>query len=99
MNLKPVKTLTTKERKKSRFGNAFHFYREILRLTKLVDAHVQFRPVSLIHLMVFVLMHWTTFWCAIMATTESKSLTKTENGYTLLESKGTMRVLLKNHDN
>ena len=23
-NLKPVKTLTTKERKKSRFGNAFH---------------------------------------------------------------------------
>lgn len=25
-NLKPVKTLTTKERKKSRFGNAFHLY-------------------------------------------------------------------------
>jgi pre-mRNA-processing factor 8 len=44
MNLKPVKTLTTKERKKSRFGNAFHLCREILRLTKLVvDAHVQFR--------------------------------------------------------
>jgi pre-mRNA-processing factor 8 len=43
-NLKPVKTLTTKERKKSRFGNAFHLTREILRLTKLVvDAHVQFR--------------------------------------------------------
>lgn len=43
-NLKPVKTLTTKERKKSRFGNAFHLMREILRLTKLlVDAHVQFR--------------------------------------------------------
>ena len=43
-NLKPVKTLTTKERKKSRFGNAFHLCREILRLTKLVvDAHVQFR--------------------------------------------------------
>jgi hypothetical protein len=41
-NLKPVKTLTTKERKKSRFGNAFHLCREILRLTKLiVDAHVQ----------------------------------------------------------
>ena len=32
-NLKPVKTLTTKERKKSRFGNAFHLCREILRLT------------------------------------------------------------------
>lgn len=42
--LKPTKTLTTKERKKSRFGNAFHLMREILRLTKLVvDAHVQFR--------------------------------------------------------
>ena len=44
MNLKPVKTLTTKERKKSRFGNAFHLVREIARMTKLiVDAHVQFR--------------------------------------------------------
>ena len=44
MNLKPVKTLTTKERKKSRFGNTFHLCREILRLTKLVvDAHVQYR--------------------------------------------------------
>ena len=43
-NLKPVKTLTTKERKKSRFGNAFHLIREILRLTKLVvDAYVQYR--------------------------------------------------------
>uniref|UniRef100_A0A1I8G2Y6 JAB_MPN domain-containing protein n=1 Tax=Macrostomum lignano TaxID=282301 RepID=A0A1I8G2Y6_9PLAT len=43
-NLKPVKTLTTKERKKSRFGNAFHLCREILRLTKLiVDCHVQYR--------------------------------------------------------
>ena len=41
---KPVKTLTTKERKKSRFGNAFHLCREVLRLTKLVvDAHVQYR--------------------------------------------------------
>ena len=41
-NLKPVKTLTTKERKKSRFGNAFHLCREILRLTRLVvDANVQ----------------------------------------------------------
>jgi len=29
-NLKPVKTLTTKERKKSRFGNAFHLCREIM---------------------------------------------------------------------
>jgi pre-mRNA-processing factor 8 len=44
LNLKPVKTLTTKERKKSRFGNAFHLCREILRLTKLVvDANVQYR--------------------------------------------------------
>lgn len=43
-NLKPVKTLTTKERKKSRFGNAFHLCREILRLTKLiVDSHIQYR--------------------------------------------------------
>ncbi len=43
-NLKPVKTLTTKERKKSRFGNAFHLIREILRLTKLIiDTHVQYR--------------------------------------------------------
>ena len=43
-NLKPVKTLTTKERKKSRFGNAFHLCREILRLLKLVvDSNVQFR--------------------------------------------------------
>lgn len=38
------RTLTTIERKKSRFGNAFHSRREILRLTKLVvDAHVQYR--------------------------------------------------------
>ena len=43
-NLKPVKTLTTKERKKSRFGNAFHLCREILKLLKLVvDSHVQYR--------------------------------------------------------
>ena len=43
-NLKPVKTLTTKERKKSRFGNSYHLVREILRLTKLVvDCHVQYR--------------------------------------------------------
>lgn len=43
-NLKPTKTLTTKERKRSRFGNAFHLMREILRVMKLiVDAHVQYR--------------------------------------------------------
>ena len=42
--LKPVKTLTTKERKKSRFGNAFHLIRELLRMTKfIVDIHVKFR--------------------------------------------------------
>lgn len=42
--LKPSKTLTTKERKRSRFGNAFHLQREILKLTKLVvDAHVHYR--------------------------------------------------------
>lgn len=66
-NLKPVKTLTTKERKKSRFGNAFHLCREILRLTKLVvDSHVQYRlgnvdafQVSvLITSEVFVLVFW-----------------------------------------
>jgi len=44
MNLKPVKTLTMRERKKSRLGNTCHLCREILRPTKLVvDAHVQFR--------------------------------------------------------
>lgn len=43
-NLKPVKTLTTKERKRSRFGNAFHLCREILRFVKMVvDSHVQYR--------------------------------------------------------
>lgn len=32
------------ERKKSRFGNAFHLCREVLRLSKLVvDSHVQYR--------------------------------------------------------
>jgi len=42
--LKPIKTLTTKERKKSRFGNAFHLCREVLRLTKfVVDSYVQYR--------------------------------------------------------
>ena len=43
-NLKPTKTLTTKERKKSRFGHAFHIIRELLKVVKLVvDAQVQFR--------------------------------------------------------
>lgn len=43
-NLKPTKTLSTKERKKSRFGNAFHLIRELLKVVKLiVDAHVQYR--------------------------------------------------------
>ena len=43
-NLKPVKTLTTKERKKSRFGNAFHLCREVLRMMKIItDSHVQYR--------------------------------------------------------
>lgn len=44
MNLKPVKTLTTKERKKSRMGNSYHLIREIGRLVKLiVDSHIMFR--------------------------------------------------------
>ncbi|KAF8500138.1 NUC071 domain-containing protein [Russula emetica] len=44
MNLKPVKTLTTKERKKSLSGNAFYLCREILCFMKLViDAHIQYR--------------------------------------------------------
>ncbi|KAG7660465.1 uncharacterized protein J8A68_006022 [[Candida] subhashii] len=43
-NLKPTKTLTTKERKRSRFGNAFHLIRELLRVVKIiVDSHVQYR--------------------------------------------------------
>ena len=43
-NLKPTRTLTTKERKKSRLGNSFHLTREILKLTKLVvDCHVKYR--------------------------------------------------------
>lgn len=42
-NLKPIKTLTTKERKKSRFSNTFHLCREILRFSKiLVDSHIRF---------------------------------------------------------
>ncbi|KAG8779467.1 pre-mRNA-splicing factor 8 [Ceratobasidium sp. 428] len=44
MNLKPVKTLTTKKHDKSCFGNVFHSCQEILRLAKLVvDTYVQFR--------------------------------------------------------
>lgn len=43
-NLKPTKTLSTKERKKSRFSNSFHLLREILRLTKLlIDSHLKFQ--------------------------------------------------------
>ena len=43
-NLKPIKTLSTKERKKSRFGHAFHLIRELLKLLKLItDAQVLFR--------------------------------------------------------
>lgn len=43
-NLKPTKTLTTKERKRLRFGNAFHLMRELFRVIKLVvDAHAQYR--------------------------------------------------------
>ncbi|KAI8869851.1 pre-mRNA-processing-splicing factor 8 [Ramicandelaber brevisporus] len=43
-NLKPTRTLTTKERKKSRFGASFHMMRELLRLIKLVvDVHVKHR--------------------------------------------------------
>ncbi|EPQ31507.1 uncharacterized protein PFL1_00840 [Pseudozyma flocculosa PF-1] len=43
-NLKPTKTLTTKERKKSRFGNASHLVREMARIVKLlVDSQVTYR--------------------------------------------------------
>ena len=43
-NLKPKKALTTRERKRSRFGPAFHLIRELLKVTKmLVDAHVKHR--------------------------------------------------------
>jgi pre-mRNA-processing factor 8 len=42
--VKPMKMLTTKERKRSRLGHSFHLVRELFRLVKLiVDAHVQFR--------------------------------------------------------
>lgn len=43
-NLKAVKTLNTKERRKSRFGNGYHLLRELFKFTKLiVDCHVQYR--------------------------------------------------------
>lgn len=43
-NLKPIKTLNTKERRRSRFGNAYHLMREFFRFTKLLlDCHVQYR--------------------------------------------------------
>lgn len=43
-NLKPTKTLSTKERKRSRFGNSFHLVRELLKLVKLlVDCRLQYR--------------------------------------------------------
>jgi len=42
-NLKPIRTLSTKERKKSRFSNTFHFFREFLRFIKLlIDCHLKF---------------------------------------------------------
>ncbi|TBU16093.1 subunit of U5 snRNP spliceosome [Ordospora colligata] len=43
-NLKPVRTLTTKERKKSRVGMSYHLLREMLKFVKhVVDLHVVFR--------------------------------------------------------
>eukprot|EP00477_Mikrocytos_mackini_P002140 GAHX01002346.1.p1 GENE.GAHX01002346.1~~GAHX01002346.1.p1 ORF type:complete len:2012 (-),score=317.38 GAHX01002346.1:41-6076(-) len=43
-NLKPIKTLTTKERKRSRFGHSFHLVREMCKILKHVtDLHVKFR--------------------------------------------------------
>ncbi|ADM11361.1 U5 snRNP pre-mRNA splicing factor Prp8 [Encephalitozoon intestinalis ATCC 50506] len=43
-NLKPIRQLTTKERKKSRVGTSYHLTREMLKLVKhLVDIHVLFR--------------------------------------------------------
>jgi len=40
----PLRTLTTKERKQSRFGNAFHLMREWMRMVKLiVDVHLRYR--------------------------------------------------------
>ncbi|GMM51015.1 U4/U6-U5 snRNP complex subunit [Starmerella bacillaris] len=43
-NLKPIRALSTKERKRSRFGHSFHLVRELLKFLKLVvDAHVCFK--------------------------------------------------------
>ncbi|OHT05186.1 Pre-mRNA-processing-splicing factor 8 [Tritrichomonas foetus] len=43
-NLKPIKTLNTKERRKSRFGNGFHLIREFLKFVKMmVDCQVKYR--------------------------------------------------------
>ncbi|KAF7684116.1 Pre-mRNA-splicing factor 8 like protein [Astathelohania contejeani] len=43
-NLKPIRTLTTKERKKSRLGSSFHLIRELLKFIKLiVDSHAKYR--------------------------------------------------------
>ena len=43
-NLKPIKTLNTKERRKSRFGNGYHLMREFFKFTKLIlDCHIQYR--------------------------------------------------------
>lgn len=43
-NLRPMRALTTKERKKSRVGTSFHLTRELLKLVKhVVDVHVVFR--------------------------------------------------------
>jgi pre-mRNA-processing factor 8 len=42
--LQPSRTLTTKERKQARFGNAFHLMRELMRMVKLiVDVHLRYR--------------------------------------------------------
>ncbi|KAH9411623.1 pre-mRNA-processing-splicing factor 8 [Ordospora pajunii] len=43
-NLRPVRTLTTKERKRSRVGMSYHLLREMLKFVKhVVDLHVVFR--------------------------------------------------------
>lgn len=43
-NLKPIKTLNTKERRKSRFGNGFHLCRELFKFLKMIiDSHVKYR--------------------------------------------------------
>lgn len=48
--IKPKKTLSTKERKRGRLGNSFHLIRELLRLVKfLVDARVAYRLKHISH--------------------------------------------------